>query len=244
MSAILPIPVASQGGALLSEAWPLLPDGLVLRCITPAEAGGVHRLHCEIVAGLPSPDLFRPAGAAFFEAHCGFSGVTLGVFDGARLAAYSLMRFPGSDPDNLGRDIGLPEAELPHVVHFELVGVHPAYRGRSLQDVMLRARMPLVLAAGCHHGLLTVAPANLHSLRNTLRNGFALTALRRKYGGAWRYVLHRDLRLSPPTAWHALLDIPLTEVTAIGDALTEGWRGFELVVREDRPALRLGLPPA
>jgi ribosomal protein S18 acetylase RimI-like enzyme len=187
MSAIRPIIGLAPQGAALSERPPQpLPGGLVLRRIAPEDSARVHRLHCEIVAGLPSPDLFRPADADFFRQHCGPSGLTIGVFDGSRLAAYSVMRFPGADPDNLGRDIGLPARELPRVVHFELAGVDPAYRGRSLQDAMLRARMPLVLAEGRHQGLLTVAPANLHSLRNTMRNGFAVTTLRRKYGGALR----------------------------------------------------------
>ena len=93
--------------------------------------------------------------------------------------------------DLVVEDINLPP---------EAIAVHTDHRGKGLQRKLARAHLVLAEDLGYHHILCTVSPKNPKSLSNMLSCGFLIEALRPKFQGWFRFILHKDLmkaHLSP-----------------------------------------------
>jgi len=86
------------------------------------------------------------------------------------------------------------------VAHLDGSAVHPSYRGMGIQRRLSVLRVAFAADRGARHFLLTVSPANPHSLRNHLNEGgFRVRAIKQKYGGLWRLILHRELDDDAPS---------------------------------------------
>jgi GNAT superfamily N-acetyltransferase len=57
------------------------------------------------------------------------------------------------------------------IAYFSYTATHPRYRNRGVQGAMIRARLAMAAAAGCHLAVATTIPGN-NSMRNVLRAGF------------------------------------------------------------------------
>ena len=170
----------------------------------------MFELHQAIVQQLPSPALYRHNTLPFFERHLAREGLTLGAFRGDALIAYALVRFPRLQPDNLGRHFGLPGSDLLGVGHLEECGVAPAYRRCGIHTEMTRRRLAILESLGYRYAAVTVAPANLFSLRVQLACGLEAVAIAKKYGGFDRIQI--PVPVGTPTA--ALEPTALTEAAA------------------------------
>jgi ribosomal protein S18 acetylase RimI-like enzyme len=146
-----------------------------------------------IFQNLSDKEIFRTHSLSYFEEHFEVENSVIGVFTEDGLVAYNVLFFPGLDSDNFGADINLPEEELDKVVHLETVAVHPAYRGNSLQRKMEAVHLNLIKDMGFEHVCCTVSPKNHPSLQNVFSNGLAIKALKIKFGGRLRYIMHRNL---------------------------------------------------
>lgn len=117
----------------------------------------------------------------------------IGVFTDEGLIAYNIISIPSEFAENFGADICLPKEELKSVVHIKAVVVHPAYRGNGLQRRLAQVHLDVVRGRGYEHVCSTVSPKNLISIENHFANGFVIKAIKMKYGGMLRYIMHKNL---------------------------------------------------
>lgn len=163
---------------------------LKVRAIRSCDIEAVLELQAFVIDSMPDPSLL-----------CGLEREELidsvekdfcmGIYDGERLVAFAQMVVNRDTPRNLGQKLGYPPERC---VCFEIVFVHPDYRGLGLQAYALRRREEAAHALGAELGFVTVSPKNLYSLKNVLDNGFEVVERRKMYGGWDRYILKKVLK--------------------------------------------------
>jgi hypothetical protein len=146
-----------------------------------------------ILGLLPHPEIFFPHDKDYFQKIFQHDRSVIGVKAKDRLAAYSIIRIPGHEEDNLGRDIGLADDELARVAHLQATVVHPAFRGNGLQRKMAATHLRVIEDLGFKHVCCTVSPKNPTSLANIICSGLVIKDLRPKFGDWWRYIMYRNL---------------------------------------------------
>ena len=222
------------------------PQPCEMRFLCEDELDEVYKLHRLVIGGMKHPHMFRADSKSFMAQHLEHRGRTVGTFCDGRLAGYAAFSFPDSDPDNLGRDLPLPEAEIAHVADYEGSAVHPDFRGNRLQIKMTDLRHRYALAHDRYHILGTVSPLNPVSLSNFLSFGCRVKNFKIKYGGMQRFVIHRDLRdaVAPIFNPTTLVDVPLSRIERHIALLRQGLQGFRVVPGADEAHLRYGRPEA
>jgi hypothetical protein len=222
------------------------PRPYVMRFVRPHELDHLYELHLLVVSRLHHPHAFRPDDRSFMQQQIERRGRTVGVFCDDAIVAYAAVSFPGNDPDNLGRDLPLPEAELRHVANYEGSAVHPNCRGNKFQKLMTNVRHRYALLHDRYHILGTVSPFNPVSLQNFLELGCRVKNIKQKYGGMLRLIIYRDLRDAVPPAFDpcTFIDIPLGNVDLNINLLRRGFEGLRVVLGAGEPSLRYGLPHA
>jgi GNAT superfamily N-acetyltransferase len=192
----------------------------------PQHLDAVCALHRRLHELAPRPGLFAVESREFFARHLEQDGRILGVFDAqGELTAYAVLGLPrADDPENFGRDIGLPEGELGTVAHLDGIGVHPEWRGHGLHRALISERIALATAAGRRVVLSMAAPGNRWSLGNLLASGGEVVALIPKYG-AMRFVVRYRQSPGPTPSGPA---VPLDDLERHAALLAEGWRGVAL----------------
>lgn len=163
---------------------------LLLRRMEQQEAQAAMDLQMRVWAQMPNPSLLAETS---LEEICESmeKDVCLGVFDGARLAAFSLMVINReSERRNAGQKNGEPPQEC---VTFDTVFVDPEDRGIGLQKILFLEQEKLAAALGARQIFATVAPENSYSLNNMLACGFEIFARRLLYGNRDRYVMRKLL---------------------------------------------------
>jgi Uncharacterized conserved protein len=221
-----------------------VPRPFEMRFVRYEELEALFRLHQAVVAVLDHPHLFRPDSRAFMARHLEARGRTVGTFVDGDLIAYAAISFPNDDPDNLGRDLPLPQTEFKHVADYDGSAVHPNYRGNGLQQKMTNMRHRYALAHDRYHILGTVSPLNARSLANFLAIGCRVKNIKEKYGGMLRLIIHRDLRDERPLVFDptSVRDVPCAAAARITSLLREGFQGFRVVIDEQGAKLRMGHP--
>ena len=151
------------------------------------------RIQEEAFDKLPDPSLLRRntrdmLGACLSEPHC-----TLGAFCGDVLAAFGVLWRGGQTEENLGKLLDLDGEQLERIYNVKLIIVRPPYRGAGLQRELLRRLESIARADGCRMLCATVAPANGHSMRNFIAEGYAEYGTFNKYGGLERKLLYKEL---------------------------------------------------
>ncbi|WP_051620985.1 GNAT family N-acetyltransferase [Paenibacillus sp. UNC451MF] len=153
----------------------------------------ILKLMEDVVSRLPSRTLFATDDIDYLHAHIEEHGEIYGAFSGGRLAAYSVLAFPGSAAKNLGREFGVPEDELHLVAIFDATIVHESVRGRGLQRYFHHLREQRARARGFLYVYSTVHPDNEASRRNLEAAGFSLQFTRPMYGGHPRHCYAKRL---------------------------------------------------
>ena len=110
-----------------------------------------------------------------------------------KVIASLIIRYPMSAEDNLGRDIGINNAELLRVVHMESAVVLPSYRGMGLQRKLLLFAESLIDKNKYQHLLATVSPDNPASYRSFEKCGYTHVMTKGKYGGLQRRIYQKEL---------------------------------------------------
>jgi ribosomal protein S18 acetylase RimI-like enzyme len=190
-----------------------------------------------ILDHLPDPEIFFPHDEHYFQQAFQHDRSVIGVRVKESLAAYSIIRIPGRDQDNLGRDIGLAEDELASVAHLQATVVHPAFRGLGLQRKMAASHLRVIKDLGFEHVCCTVSPKNPASLANIIGSGLMVKGLRPKFGDWWRYIMYR--KISWPKDMHEALERDENAIAAIMGTdfsgqqalLDEGFVGFKITMR-------------
>lgn len=112
--------------------------------------------------------------------------------DGERLAGIFDILIPGLSEYNYGYDLAFTEAQLLRVIHMDTAAVHPDYRGKSLQRILMQEAERYAARMGERILLTTVHTENSYSLNNILAQGYSIEKRLPKYGSE-RYILRKDL---------------------------------------------------
>jgi hypothetical protein len=202
-----------------------------ITCLSKSHLPQVMALQEVICQNLQQSDLLQPFPDDFMEQHMGRRGIVLGVIVKDRIAAFRNLYYPESNDRrwNLGIDIGLADAALTQVVNFQMVCVHPLYRGNALALIMNQIALNLLREKGTHpHVCATVSPYNVWNIPVLLKSGFAVVKLKRKYGGKVRYIVYQNL--NQPLAFddHSIMPIGLDDIDAQKKILDLGFHGVDL----------------
>lgn len=109
------------------------------------------------------------------------------------VAGVFLAVIPGLSEENMGRDAGLAEDELPKVAHMDTAAVLPQYRGNQLQYRLMQAAEADLRAMGFHYLMGTIHPDNVYSMNNAMKQGYRIIGEKLKHGGKRRAILMKEL---------------------------------------------------
>ena len=166
---------------------------LEMRFLAECSLSDLAALQSLVVSTLHEIEIFMPHDEEYLSRIFQTEFSVLGVLAEEKLAAYSIIRYPGMGKDNLGRDLNLAEEDLKKLAHLQAIAVHPHFRGFGLQRELASAHLQVLERWGCEHICCTVSPKNPVSLKNLLSCGFKVRALNLKFAGWWRYILYRNI---------------------------------------------------
>lgn len=156
---------------------------------TKEDAKEIHELMEEVYEKLEDKSLYVCDGLEYVNTHISGEGFAVKAcnYDGKIVGSF-IFRYPGMQDDNLGRDIGLEEGELPKVVHMESAVVLPEYRGRGIQYKMLKYAEELIDKNQYKYFMATVSPNNPASYKSFEKNGYEIKLTKEKYDGLTRRI--------------------------------------------------------
>ena len=223
-----------------SMAFSHLPQ-LSMRMLSDRDFEPWSALRDVVLAALPNPDAYvrEEDEYAFFCAHLGCEGQTVGVFHGEELVAYSMVGFPAAvDPENLGAVIGLPPSLFDKVSHISSCMVLPQWRGNGLQRTLLALRMAMAQAHGRPYCLAMVSLHNHRSRHNLMRQGMYV-GWTGSIHGLQRHVVCIDLHHEAHFDMEDEQLIDCGDYLALCAAAQNGYVGVgELRAADDRVQLR------
>ncbi|WP_146210827.1 GNAT family N-acetyltransferase [Azospirillum sp. TSO35-2] len=192
--------------------------------LDPSHAGAIAALQAAAIGTMMYPitpsqivEMLGPRGCTV--------GVLAGEGAGERLIGFFALLFPGRDPESMGYDFGLRDAELDAVAHWTAVIVHPSFRGHGLQTRMVMAVERLFPQAPVEFGFVTVRTDNWASLRSMLAAGFAISKIAPKFDGWLRYTLFRITPADAPPEAEGCRWVDATDVETQARWLGEGFVG-------------------
>lgn len=155
----------------------------------------VQALMMDVVSRLPSDALYSMDRLEALYEYVQDKGEMYGTFLGEKLVAYTVIAFPGLSASNLGREFGVPEADLPRVASLEGSIVHESVRGQGLQRHFHALREQRAQEQGMLYLYATVHPDNGISRQNLEAAGFTLQFTRPMYGGLLRHCYAKKLEV-------------------------------------------------
>ena len=169
---------------------------LSFRRAAQADAAAICAVMAAAVGSLGDPMAYLVDDLSFVSEHITARGFTLVAIEDDQVVGFQIVRFPRTDPDNLGRDIGLSGSELDQVAHLESAAVIPAHWGEGLQREFLARAQDELSGQGFRYLMCTVYTRNVASLRNLEAAGYHVVTTKTKYGG---YEPHIMLKENPQT---------------------------------------------
>jgi ribosomal protein S18 acetylase RimI-like enzyme len=141
---------------------------LEMRFLAESSLSDLAALQSLVVSTLHEIEIFMPHDEEYLSRIFQTELSVLGVLAEEKLAAYSIIRYPGMGKDNLGRDLNLAEEDLKKLAHLQAIAVHPHFRGFGLQRELAAAHLQVLERSGYEHICCTVSPKNPVSLNNLL----------------------------------------------------------------------------
>ncbi len=137
----------------------------------------------EVYNQLENKALFVCDNHDFIVDHISIHGfVVMAYCNNEKFAGCLIVRFPGYDNDNLGKDTGLSDAQQLRVAHMESVVVLDKYRGNNLQYEMMKYAEKNIDTNKYRYILATVSPDNIYSRTNLIKCGYRFVLNKVKYG--------------------------------------------------------------
>ena len=171
-------------------------DFIIKQAVTN-DCSSIYSLMKEAAASAGKTGWFASDDLNFIKSHVSDRGLILKACPCStmpeEIAAFLIIRFPESDPDNLGTYFNLNSTALNHVAHMETVAVGQNYRGNSLQHLLLAAGEREAASRGFSYLMATVHPENIYSLKNFQRLGYKKLGEALKYGGLRRWILGKKI---------------------------------------------------
>ncbi|RJP80893.1 MAG: hypothetical protein C4522_06720 [Desulfobacteraceae bacterium] len=191
----------------------------------------VMRLQYMIIERLSRKDMLQPFPPEFMRSHLSEKGFIIGVLVENELVAFRNVYYPDATDQewNLGSDIGFSKEECRRSVNFQMVCVHPLYRGNNLAYKMNCQAIRLIREQErFDHLLATVSPYNYWNVNTLLKSGFIIVGLKYKYGGKLRYIVYRNLKSTPSSLPETDQVAGLTDFQKQEKILREGYHGFRI----------------
>ena len=198
-------------------------------------------LQSTVLAGIADPQLVVPLSRPEFERMAHGEGLIAGVLVEEALVGIFGLYFPGGSEENLGRDLGMPPEELSRTAHMEIAYVRTEYRGQGLQKAMMERL--LEYAAGetpFRWACATVSPGNMASLATVFSLGCVVVRLKRKYGGAWRYIVLREMARPLRVDASEAVEVPVSDLGRQLELLERGTVGYRLSGPREAPRIVFG----
>jgi hypothetical protein len=207
-----------------------------IRALSEEDLPELAAFHDLIHANLPHPHVLRRDSPSYLGRNLHEAGRTFGAFgeDDGALIAYAALAFPKADSSNLCFDLPSLAIVPDDVAVYDGSAVHPAVRGRGLQDRLNTLRRDHAVRIGAGHLLGTVSLLNPYSLRNHLDQGFVVRAIREKYGGMLRLIIHHDLNSAFVPDNLAERDCELGDPIQHRAALASGYVGFRAQAQSNK----------
>lgn len=166
---------------------------ITIRMAMEEDASSIVDIMETVAKNLEDPEIYVTDDEAFIRRHIKDQGFTeLAECDGGAVG-FLIVHIPGDGPENLGRDAGLPDRELPFTAHMESAAVLPAYRGHGIQRMLMMEAEKELRRRGFHYAVGTVSPKNPYSMENCLKLGYLTAAVRNKYGSLLRNIVVKRL---------------------------------------------------
>lgn len=194
----------------------------------------ISNLQESVIESLEQKATLQPLETEEFQYILEGNGLMIGAFVEEKLIAFrALLVPPVNQEDHLGRDFGLTEEELPHVIYQEISNVHPAYRGNGLQkklailimEELRKMNKPYVYVC------CTVAPFNIPSLKDKFEQGMEIVSLKQKYGGLLRYTFMKKIAEEKKQGTDIVI-IKMSDTAGQQTLLREGRCGFQMENRD------------
>ncbi|MBX3539284.1 MAG: hypothetical protein KF735_16695 [Chelatococcus sp.] len=202
------------------------------RLLATDDLDAIYALHLQAIDAMGDAALVKPETRAFFAGILAGGGRIVGAFDDKGLAAYGVLQLDLPPSEDARPVIGLaPSVKL---AKFAGASVRPSDWGRRLHGALIDQRLEAARGAGVAHVYATAAPGNARSWTNLLDAGFHIRALKRKYGGHWRYLVFRAVDKKPQAsgAEHDLWSAA-TDTGKAHRLLAEGYAGTAWRRRDD-----------
>jgi len=169
-------------------------DGMLLTIASEDQADEIYHVMKAVYEQLEDKNLYVCDDLEYVKLHIKEAGFTVvACNEDAEIVGVFLVRYPGLDEDNLGRDIGMKQEQLNQVVHMESAVVLPQYRGRGLQQAMLKYAEQVIDKSKYKYFCATVSPDNPWSYHVFEKNGYQLKITKEKYAGLMRRIYIKEV---------------------------------------------------
>lgn len=167
---------------------------MILTIASEEQAEEIYHVMKAVYEQLVDKNLYVCDDLEYVKLHIKEAGFTVvACNENSEIVGSFMVRYPGLDEDNLGRDIGMNQQQLNQVVHMESAVVHPEYRGNGLQLAMLKYAEGLIDKSKYKYFCATVSPDNPWSYRAFENNGYQLKITKEKYAGLMRRIYVKEV---------------------------------------------------
>lgn len=194
----------------------------------------IMRLQKKVENALLSSTILEPLSEEEFTVILSGDKLMIGVFVEEKMIAFRALLEPEIDAEHLGIDAGLSEDELPKVIYQEISTIDPAFQGNGLQNYMGEIVMKIIDNKHFRYVCATVAPFNIPSLKDKLKLGLKIVALKEKYGEKLRYIFMKDIAASrSERVCNAESIVKMSEIEEQQKLMEAGFRGVSIKEVED-----------
>lgn len=162
-----------------------------LRPCQPFDLQAIIDLNETIYSALPDKSMLRHNSPEMIATCIEEPNVTLGIWEGDTLIAIGMLYVPQCIEEDHFHDLGLEGTYKS--ANQKLFLVREGYRGFGLQRKLIRAVEKIAIARGYNLLCTTVAPNNIFSINNFLKEGYIYTKTEEKYGGLVRNLYYKLL---------------------------------------------------
>jgi len=162
-----------------------------LRHCLPSDLQAVIDLNETVYAALPDKSILRHNSPEMIASCLHEPNVTLGFWEGNLLIAIGMLYVPQCIEEDHFHDLDLKGDY--QSANQKLFLVREGYRGLGLQQKLIREVEKIAMARGYNLLCTTVAPNNIFSINNFLKEGYTYAKTEEKYGGLVRNLYYKIL---------------------------------------------------
>ena len=162
-----------------------------LRPCQPSDLQAVISLNETIYSALPDKSILRHNSPEMIASCIEDPNVTIGIWEGDTLIAIGMLYVPQCIEEDHFHDLGL-QGDFKSA-NQKLFLVREGYRGLGLQRRLIREVEKVAVERGFNLLCTTVAPNNVYSINNFLKEGYVYAKTEMKYGGLQRNLYYKKL---------------------------------------------------